>query len=117
MTPALPYEVSSPGSRRSTSATESPRFASCSAVDVPTIPAPRTIASVRAIESLVLRRGGAGEHGRYQPHVGFSTPRFAATARALPHPTGPHPMYLLDLLAAALAFLGRHGTRPVAVSI
>src|SRR5262245_54725478 len=52
ITPALPYEVSSPGARRSTSATASPRLARCSAIDVPTMPAPSTMASTRAIRSL-----------------------------------------------------------------
>src|SRR5260370_2582834 len=59
------------------------------------------------------------EHGRYQPRGGFSTPPFAATHRAFVSAPGPEPqpMRLLDLPAAALAFLGRHGTRAVAVSI
>jgi len=40
--PALPYEVSRPGSRRSTSTTEWPRMRRCKAVQVPTMPAPST---------------------------------------------------------------------------
>src|SRR4249919_3201945 len=37
---------------RSTSATLSPRMARCSAIEVPTTPAPRTIASVRAMSPI-----------------------------------------------------------------
>src|SRR5207247_604190 len=57
------------------------------------------------------------KHGRYQPRGGFSTPPFAATHRAFVFASELQPMRLLDLLAAALAFLGRHGTRAVAASI
>src|SRR3954470_14687301 len=46
MSPALPNEVSSAGPRRSTSTVERPRFCRCSATQTPTIPAPRTSASV-----------------------------------------------------------------------
>src|SRR5262249_6063906 len=49
ITPALPYEVSSPGARRSTRATASPRLARCSPIEVPTMPAPSTMASTRAM--------------------------------------------------------------------
>src|SRR4051794_15648073 len=43
------------------SATESPRFASCSATDVPTMPAPRTIASVRCAISVLAGFSRAGD--------------------------------------------------------
>src|SRR5689334_25396740 len=45
MRPALPNEVSSAGPRRSTSTVARPRFCRCSAVLMPTMPAPRTSAS------------------------------------------------------------------------
>src|SRR5436853_4704161 len=41
------------------SATESPRFASCSATEVPTMPAPRTIASVRCAISVLAENSCA----------------------------------------------------------
>ena len=44
-----PPIFSSPGPRRSTSVTARPRLARCTAADVPTMPAPSTIASVRAM--------------------------------------------------------------------
>src|SRR5262245_2052940 len=52
MSPALPYEVSSAPPRRSTRATLRPRFCRCSATQIPMIPAPRTIASTRALDWL-----------------------------------------------------------------
>src|SRR6185437_4909143 len=50
MIPVLPYEVPSPTPPRSISATAKPRLARCSAIEVPTIPAPSTMTSLRATE-------------------------------------------------------------------
>src|SRR5690349_616638 len=55
MMPALPYDVSRPGARRSTSATACPRRASCSAVLVPIMPAPRTRTSAGIRVALLVR--------------------------------------------------------------
>ena len=54
MMPALPYDVPSPGPPRSISATDSPRLASWTAMDVPTMPAPSTMTSVRARRASVV---------------------------------------------------------------
>src|SRR5262245_59123837 len=78
MTPALPYDVPSPGTWRSTSATESPRLARCSAIEVPTMPAPSTMTSVRAMSDLSVTVGSGsddphflyGDHRR-TPHCRF----------------------------------------------
>src|SRR5262249_7517000 len=75
MMPVLPYEVSSPGPRRSTKATASPRLARCRATEVPTMPAPSTMASTRALQAPppVLQRSsrhvrdiGQRRQGRHQ---------------------------------------------------
>src|SRR4029077_9951560 len=50
MTPALPYAVPPPGPPRSINATARPRLARWPPIEVPTIPAPSTMTSVRATE-------------------------------------------------------------------
>src|SRR3954454_14774572 len=67
MRPALPYKGSSAGPRRATSTVACPRFCRCSAVLMPTMPAPRTSASaflkmleeqfLHAAEPAVVLRG------------------------------------------------------------
>src|ERR1051325_8581918 len=112
MIPVLPEEVSSPGPRRSMSATASPRWARCSAVDMPTMPAPSTIASVRAMVVLLFGDGRL-QRGRF----GYLSDAIDARQRGCYAAS----MGLLDrpaaALVSALTWLGRQGTRAVAVSI
>src|SRR5262249_772365 len=105
MIPVLPYEVSSPGPRRSTSATASPRLARCSAVATPTMPAPSTIASVCAM---------------FDPDLAVPTVYASRGAQSVSRkglPSAGSPMLGYDRPAAALAWLGRQGTRAVALSL
>ena len=83
MMPALPNEVCSPTPARSTSATLAPRRASCSATEVPTMPAPSTIASVRAMIALSpVPHASAGRFYMECPGLGRYDPR-ATGARGL----------------------------------
>src|SRR6185437_242625 len=133
MTPAFPYDVCSPTPARSTNATLMPRLTRCSATDVPTIPAPRTIASARAIaRSLLLFAAhlfyldwiaaaprGLATGGR--PHVvaiteaagnadsaiSESSGDCGKDGRRLRHKLRLHPNQFFDQVAVARAGVGR----------
>src|SRR5437868_175118 len=61
MMPALPYDVSLPGARRSTSTTAWPRWRSASAVQTPTMPAPSTTMSFVMPVVRVFSGAGRGD--------------------------------------------------------
>src|SRR5262245_14422359 len=97
------------------SATESPRFASCSATEVPTMPAPRTIASVRCAMPVLV---GNVSCGTYISHPHSTAPSMADMPRNR-FDLQDFREFLMPLtaLAAPLSWLGRQGTRAVATSI
>src|SRR6516165_7311497 len=107
ITPAFPYEVSSPGPRRSTRATATPRLVSWSATEVPTIPAPRTIASVFAIDRSSQRQCPRTHERALAVLI---SNHVLSPARTIGMIRGDFP-------AAGLVWLGRQGTRAVAASL
>src|SRR5690554_5498377 len=90
MSPALPWLVSSPAPRLSSSTTDRPRACRCNAVDTPMIPAPSTTTSVcmRLTFLLVLNpaaHSGATTHcgQRRHPHGESTTPAAGARGRRI----------------------------------
>ena len=116
--------------RRSTSATDNPRLTRCSATDVPTMPAPRTIASVRAMR---LPKTERSVPRRLRPAPSTSIPIGARGSRYRLRPSMADMSHALRPLRAvqpsdrrgracsfsprAGAWLGRQGTRAVAASL